>query len=315
MTLNLMYSSRQAAYLTGDFRYTYSDGRSEDDLSAQKLVPVIKYDWYALVSFCGVARTSKGLDVGNWIAEQSRPDLLREPFQDFLARLKGANKWLSQIHGNKPITISIVGFRQKKPFVMCLSNYQDIEGRIFENPGPQLRTFELSPQKPHVRLFGDSQAVSHDERFKLLWGLGMATHVKTLELLAQVNRAAARRSPTISEQCLVGQLVPTGRGVIVPYGIDPEAEYMPGFVKRLLEAQGVDTLQLKTDAEGVPLKPSLRQMAFRTLDETHFSVLEFHNVLAPVPTKETPLDNTSKFFWKRNRTGNTVLTQMTSALR
>ena len=55
MTLNLLYSSRQAAYLSGDFRFTYSDGHTDDDLSAQKLVPVIKFDWSALVSFSGIA--------------------------------------------------------------------------------------------------------------------------------------------------------------------------------------------------------------------------------------------------------------------
>jgi len=314
MTLNLMYSSRQAAYLTGDFRFTYSDGHSEDDLSAQKLVPVIKYDWSALVSFCGVAKTSKGLDVGNWIAEQSRPDILGEPFPDFLARLKRAERWLSQMRGSNPVTISIVGFRQKKPFVMCLSNYQDIEGNVFKSPSSQLQTFEFKTQRPYVRLFGDIQAVSHDEKFKLLWGLGRSTHEKTLDLLARVNRAAAGRSPTISEQCLVGQLVPAGRGVIVPYGINPEAGYMPGFVKRLLAAQGVDNLLLKTDAQGIPLKPGLRQIAFRTLDQTCFSVCEFHNVSAPVHTEETPA-TASRFFWKRNRAGNTVLTHVTGARR
>jgi hypothetical protein len=314
MTLSLLYSSRQAAYLTGDFRFTYSDGHPEDDLSAQKLVPVIKYDWSALVSFCGIAKTSQGLDVGNWIAEQSRPDLMREPFADFIGRLNGAGKWLAPVRGCNPLTISMAGFRRKRPFVLCLSNHQDLEGHTFDS-GSQLRTFELQPQKPYVRVFGDTRAVSPDERFHLLWGLGKSTHVKTLDLLARVNKAAAERSAAISGSCLVGQLVPTGHGVIVPYGIDPEAEYMPGFVRRLLAAQGLDRLHPATDGQGVPLKPSLRQVAFRTFGETCLSVCEFHNVSAPVATGDSPLNDISKVFWKRNRAGNTVLTQVNSAGR
>ena len=62
MTLNLMLISRSAVYLSGDFRLTYAGGRWwSDRLNVQKLVPVFKFGWSALVSFTGVAERSHTL--------------------------------------------------------------------------------------------------------------------------------------------------------------------------------------------------------------------------------------------------------------
>ena len=69
MTLNIMLTSRSAVYLSGDFRLTYLGAGWSDDLNTQKIVPVIKYEWCALVAFTGVAITS-GTDVGDWLSEQ-----------------------------------------------------------------------------------------------------------------------------------------------------------------------------------------------------------------------------------------------------
>src|SRR5882762_8993985 len=112
MTLNLLFTSRHAIYLTGDFRFTYKDkGRPPvDDIFAQKLVPVIKAEWCALVSFCGVAKTSTGIDVGDWIVEQARQAVIGEKFADFVGRLRGADRGLAPLD-DKRLTILITGFR------------------------------------------------------------------------------------------------------------------------------------------------------------------------------------------------------------
>ena len=130
MTLNIMLASRHAVYLTGDFRLTYASGRTEDDLFAQKIIPVIKFEWCAFVSFCGVAILPNGISVGNWIAEQALQIDNRDGIASLVGRLKKADSWLSRLSGDKRLHISIVGFNRRRPFVKCLSNYQDIDGRI-----------------------------------------------------------------------------------------------------------------------------------------------------------------------------------------
>ncbi len=63
VTLNLLMTSRQAVYLSGDFCLFYpNENKSITDVTVQKLIPVGRYDWNALVSFCGIAKTTAGLD-------------------------------------------------------------------------------------------------------------------------------------------------------------------------------------------------------------------------------------------------------------
>jgi hypothetical protein len=280
MTLNLLLTDRHAAYLTGDFRLKYRD-RVEDNLLVQKIVPVLKFDWCALVSFCGVALTSSGIDVGDWISQQVNSDNLREHFSDFLTRLRGADKWLAQLSGDNRITISIVGFRHRRPFLICLSNFQYLNGQPFAKPLRLLKLFEMKPTSAEVRVFGDSGSVPDAERGHLRkLSLPDSEGPAVMESLAEANRLAALRSTEqlISPQCVVGRILPTGLGWLRPFGIDPSVEYMPNFIRRDLEASGIDAFELKNDDQGQPLKPGWVQTAtrFATLDSGKRVVGSFH---------------------------------------
>ncbi len=268
MTLNLLFTSRHATYMTGDFRLTYRDRPPVDDIFAQKIVPVIKAEWCALASFCGVAKTSTGIDVGDWIVEQARQAVMGEKFADFVGRLRGADRWLAPLD-DKRITILITGFRGRKPFLVCLSNFQDIDGRLLGKTRPQLEKFELNnPKTATIRVFGDPDSVLEKERLSLrdilsknhaddaMYGMGF---------LADVNKKAATRGTTISEACVVGRLLPTGEGHMRAFGIDPDLEYMPNFVRRQFAVGGVVDFKPKTDDQGQPLKPAWVQMGFKVL--------------------------------------------------
>jgi hypothetical protein len=77
MTLNICLTTRNAVYLSGDFRLTYTQGQKrwfEDNFDSQKLIPIVKYGWCGLVAFCGVAKLPNGRQVGDWIAEQVRAE-------------------------------------------------------------------------------------------------------------------------------------------------------------------------------------------------------------------------------------------------
>jgi len=53
MTLNLMLTSKEAVYLSGDFRLTSIKDQAAlpDSYDTQKLIPVIRHDWSALIAY------------------------------------------------------------------------------------------------------------------------------------------------------------------------------------------------------------------------------------------------------------------------
>src|ERR1051325_8710842 len=260
MTLNVLFTSRHIAYASGDFRLTYGGGRFADDLNTQKIIPVCKFDWCALVTFCGLAKTSAGVDVGDWIVDQAKLGVARDSLADFVGRLRSGERWISKLRGPKGITISIVGFLGRKPFLVCLSNFQHIDGTYFKQIEPNLQKFDLRPKLPEVRVFGDRGAVTELERIELTGRLSKLP--EDLEVVADVNRVASSRSKLISEPCVVGAIMPTGEGWICPFGIDPESEYMPNFVLR--GSSQPLPLKPKVDANGNPLKMGWVQSACKT---------------------------------------------------
>ena len=123
MTLNLMLTSEYAVYLSGDFRLTYKTGSITDDYNTQKLIPVFKFGWGALVSFAGIAKTSNGLDVGDWIAKQLHNIPMKAKVETLSKALLESNTWLSKISPHQPFIVSVVGFSGRRPFATVLSNF------------------------------------------------------------------------------------------------------------------------------------------------------------------------------------------------
>ena len=70
MTLNLTLVTPKDVYQCSDFRLTYTDRPGHyTDVEAQKIIVLSTLKWSALVQFAGVAKTSKGFDTTEWLAE------------------------------------------------------------------------------------------------------------------------------------------------------------------------------------------------------------------------------------------------------
>src|SRR3712207_824505 len=134
MTLNLMLTSRSAAYLSGDFRLSRLDrhgrptGWVTDDPRSQKLIPVIRRGWSALVTFTGVAVTPQGQSVGDWIAEQTQAIPMAAYFGELPTALLAADGWLAGVIGYRELTFSVVAFVGRRPYAMLVSNREDLDG-------------------------------------------------------------------------------------------------------------------------------------------------------------------------------------------
>jgi len=152
MTLNLMLTSRDAVYLSGDFRLTsiQENVALPDSYDTQKLIPVIRRDWAALIAYMGVASAPPLVsDVGQWIVEQMDLIPFDGNFSELSRRLLKFNLLLGKIREDRRIVFSVVGFWNQRPFVMLLSNFLDSNGRVIE-AGPQLKAYLRRSNQPEV---------------------------------------------------------------------------------------------------------------------------------------------------------------------
>jgi hypothetical protein len=301
MSLNLMLTDRSAVYLSGDFRLTYNlGGNWRDDLQVQKLVPVLKFRWGALVSFAGVAQTAEGIDVGDWISEQTHCIEMNAPFEQLPKTLLSADDWLSRMVGDRRLIFSIVGFIGRRPTRVIISNFVDAAGNRYEPAHHKLKVFSSKPKKPQVHVAGDEAAVLPNEA-EHLRGI-LAANRKPSEIheaLAEAIAAASGRSSTISRECVTGHLLPTGAAEIMPHGISDKAEYLPGFVKRNLTASGISGFKCKLDENGKPLPPRWVGMTAKIQGGPKDAVV---GVLHSIRNVEGPMSSgipgAAKVFWK-----------------
>jgi hypothetical protein len=302
MTLNLILTSREPVFLSGDFRLTWRGKPVEpDNLDTQKLVPVIKRSWQALMAFTGVARTHRGTDVGDWVADQVSDIALDAPFEELVVRLKSAQEWLGQIPGDSRLAFSVVGFVGRRPVAMCVSNFTDLFGRHSSSMSGELEVSRERPKTPRLRALGDATAVLDAERLRLLAMLSKRVAPTQVQLaMAETNMAAASRSFSISPECVTGFLLASGAAEITPHGIKAGVEYLPSFVKRQLSASGVTGFRRKFDDTGVPLAPQWVGMTAKVENRPGrpWAVGIMHavrNVMEPVGG--TPPSGTAAF-WK-----------------
>jgi len=291
-----MLTSRPSVYLSGDFRLTGS--QTEDDLNAQKLVPTSKFGWTALVSFTGIAKTNRGLDVGDWVSARLQAIPIDAEFDELPKALLAADHWLSKVSGYRKLAFSVVGFIHRRPVAMVISNFLDMDGNEF-GPLAKLRLFESRPKKPEVRIVGDKRDVSSTQIGHLKKLLSENKQPQDIHrAMAQVNASAHRARPasTISEECVTGHLLPSGAGEVMPHGIDDQVEYMPGFVRRHLYEAGVRGFQVRMDETGQPLPPRWVGMTMKTQNNAVINLHSIRNVEEPIGSKST--NPNLKAFWK-----------------
>jgi hypothetical protein len=246
MTLNLILTSKDAVYLSGDFRLTSIKDQAAlpDSYHTQKLIPVIRHGWAALIAYMGVASAPPLMsDTGQWIVEEMDSIPLDGSFSEVSRRLLKLNVWLGRIQGDRRIAISVVGFWNQRPCMMLLSNFLDLHGRVTE-AGPQLRTYLRRSNQPEVHAVG---TVRPDvfERVRLERLLQASPSRRLVpelirEAIAGINATVAGRSQgSISEQCITGYLLRSGSSAIGAHGIPENAACFPNWVRRDLEKGGV----------------------------------------------------------------------------
>jgi len=246
MTLNLMLTSRDAVYLSADFRLTSTKDHSSlsDSYDTQKLIPVLRRDWFALIAYTGVASAPPLIkDVGQWILEQVEAIPHDGDISQLSCQLLKFDAQLHRILGDRRIAFSVVGFSDQRPFMLLLSNFIDASGRLVDT-GPQLRAYLRRSRSPEVRAVGTARPDVFErvrlERLLQARSSRRSVAELTCEAVAEINGSVARRSKgSISEECVIGYLLRTGSAAIGAYGVPADAACFPNWVQRDLEKGGI----------------------------------------------------------------------------
>lgn len=246
MTLNLMLTSRDAVYLSGDFRLVSVEDQAPlpDSYDTQKLIPVIRQEWSALIAYMGIASAPPVIeDMGQWIVDQIEAVPSAGDVPELSTQLLQLNRRLERIRGDRRIAISAVGFRNRGPFMLLLSNFVDLDGHV-TNAGPELKAYLRTPAQPEVRAVGTARPDVF-ERVRLVRMLMANAARGTVpplirQAVAEVNASVARRSGgAISEACVTGYLLRSGAAAIGGHGIPEHAACFPNWLRRDLEKEGV----------------------------------------------------------------------------
>jgi hypothetical protein len=246
MTLNLMLTSRDAVYLSGDFRLISVSDQAPlpDNYDTQKLVPVIRHEWAALIAYMGVASAPPVIaDMGQWIVEQADAITPGGRFEELSTRLLQLNPLLEKIRGDRRVAFSVVGFRNRRPFMLLLSNFLDLNGHVTET-GSRLKGYFRTPNQPEVRAIGTLRPDVF-ERVRLVRMLQANASRGVVpdmirQAVAEINTNVARRSGgSISEACVSGYLLRSGAAALGGHGIPENAPCFPYWLRRDLERAGI----------------------------------------------------------------------------
>ena len=104
MTLNLMLTSPDAVYLSGDFRLVSVEDQAplRDSYHTQKLIPVIRHEWTALIAYMGIQSAPPLIhDMGQWILERIDAIPPAGDFSQLSIALLELNRWLPRMCGDR----------------------------------------------------------------------------------------------------------------------------------------------------------------------------------------------------------------------
>jgi hypothetical protein len=289
MTLNLMLTSKDAVFLSADFRLTsVRDGAAlQDSYDTQKLIPVIRHDWSALIAYMGVACAPPLIsDMGQWIGGQIASMPPDGSPTELFTRLLTLNDSLARIRGDRRVAMSVVGFRNQRPFMMLLSNFLDLDGKTAD-AGPQLRTYLRTPNQAEVRAVGGLRPDVF-ERVRLERLLRASSSRKLVpelisQAIAEINANTARRSKgAISEECVSGYLLRSGVTRISAHGIPDNEPCFPAWVRTDLKKGGVIGFKPKQKQAGNAIPIQWKGMTARILNGAMVRVHEIANAGKPI---------------------------------
>jgi hypothetical protein len=223
--------------------------------------------------------------MGQWIVEQIDAVPPAGDISELSAQLLHLNGRLDRIRGDRRIAISAVGFRNRRPFMMLLSNFVDLDGHVTD-AGPQLRAHVRTPTQPEVRAVGTARPDVF-ERVRLVRMLQANAARGTVpqlirQAVAEVNANVAGRSGgAISKECVSGYLLRSGAAAIGGHGIPEHAACFPNWLRRDLEKEGVvgfEPLKPKESASPIQWKGTTAKIVNGSILRTH----EITNVGRPI---------------------------------
>ena len=216
-------------------------------------------------------------DMGQWIVDQMDSIPLDGSFSEISKRLLRLNAWLDRIRGDRRIAVSVVGFWSQRPFLMLISNFLNLDGRITD-AAPQLRAYLRRSSQPEVRAVGTIRPDVF-ERVRLERLLQASSPRRSVPQLirraiAEINVNVARRSRgSISEECITGCLLRSDSAAIGGHGIPENAACFPNWVRRDLKQGGVIGFEDAEHQEGevVPIhwKGTTTRISNGTIVRTH----------------------------------------------
>lgn len=276
VTLNLMLTSKDAVYLSGDFRLVSIEDQVAlpDSYDTQKMIPIIRDGWAALIAYMGIASAPPLIpDMGQWIVEQLDTVPRNADFPDLSARLLRLNQWLPQIRGDRRIAMSVVGFRNRRPFMMLLSNFVDLDGHVVE-AGPQLRAWVRTPMKPEIRAVGTVRpdVFQRVRLVRMLQANASRGVIPQLirQAVADVNAKVAERSGgSISPECVSGYLLRSGAVAIGGHGLPPHAACFPNWLRRDLQQGGVIGFEPVNGALRIQWRKTTARIVKGSIQRTH----------------------------------------------
>jgi Tfp pilus assembly protein PilF len=233
VTLIMTYASPRRIFQSGDFRLTNPRLGYVFDYPAQKQIFVQRFDWTALVGFCGIAHTGNEW-VPEWIVGQLRMIPEDAPFEDLVARLHSAEAWLTNaIPEVRGITFSVGAFVDFRPTLVLISNFEALNRQPRPIPAEfpaALEVTRLRPRRERLFLSGRPSAVLRDERRWLLATLKDAPHDEGYAALAEVNRRASQRDEAVGRVCFTSHVTVLGESGGVPHDWPEDQDFLPAFV-------------------------------------------------------------------------------------
>jgi Tfp pilus assembly protein PilF len=299
MTLNITYLSPRVIYQSGDFRLTDTNTGRPLDYWAQKQIIVSRFDWAALVAFCGAAHTGQEY-VPEWIANQVGSINPQGAFEELIEKLQEADAWLRNATAHsRAFTISVGAFVGTSPVFVMLSNYERLDrppqkGRI--RVANKLSVTRIRPNRPRLIVTGRPAAVDLKDRYFLLARLrGDPAPVDAYQALARINRRAAQRDGSISEGCFTSHLTIIREYGGQPHGFPEDRDYLPAIV----DMHGVKLPPLKraVDEQGRPRAIQLVGVSGGSFDPSEGF---FKKALAEKPNDASTLSNYGNFLRARH---------------
>jgi len=220
MTLNITLLTERTIFQSADFRLTAADiGKIITDTST-KLVTLQYGEWDGFVSYTGIGRW-QGRDTSEYIVDWLT-GLDHATPEDVAARIRDkGTEWLRTIETawrRERHTFILATFKEGRPQLAIISNFENCFGRKAANAGPSLAISNIRlAKRPQIVVTGWTPAVTRTarRRIKQLIHERPDDPARIRRMLAEINAEAAQSAGAqamISPECSVVSFRADGQG-------------------------------------------------------------------------------------------------------